>query len=77
MLVKSNLKKLLDERELSIRQVARDIEYRLESVRQLYHDELERYPRELLSKLCVYLNVTPGEIIIYEHKTPNLKEPTE
>lgn len=65
-MVKSNLKQLLDERELSIRQVAKDIEYRLESVRQLYNDEVERYPRELLTKLCSYLNVTPGEILVYE-----------
>jgi DNA-binding Xre family transcriptional regulator len=63
-MVKSNLKQLLDARELSIRQVARDIDHRLESVRQLYNDELERYPRELLSKLCIYLNVTPGDLLI-------------
>jgi DNA-binding Xre family transcriptional regulator len=65
-MVKSNLKQILDERELSIRQVARDIDHRLESVRQLYNDELERYPRELLTKLCTYLNVTPGDLLILE-----------
>jgi DNA-binding Xre family transcriptional regulator len=63
-MVKSNLKQILDEREISIRQVARDIDHRLESVRQFYNDELERYPRELLTKLCAYLNVTPGELLI-------------
>ena len=70
-MVKSNLKKLLDERKLKIRQVARDIEYRPESVRQLYNDELERFPRDLLSKLCSYLNVTPGEILIIEKEDPD------
>lgn len=62
-MVNSNLKQILDERGLSIRQVARDIEYRLESVRQLYNNETERYPRELLTKLCEYLKVTPGDIL--------------
>jgi DNA-binding Xre family transcriptional regulator len=65
-MVKSNLKQLLDERELSIRQVARDIDHRPESVRQLYNDELERYPRDLLTKLCNYLKVTPGDLLIHE-----------
>lgn len=65
-MVKSNLKKILDEKGLSIRQVARDIDHRLESVRQLYNDELERYPRELLTKLCTYLSVTPGDLLILE-----------
>lgn len=65
-MVKSNLKKILDERQLSIRQVAKDINHRPESVRQLYNDELERYPRDLLTKLCTYLNVTPGELLIIE-----------
>jgi putative transcriptional regulator len=71
IVIKSNLKALLDERELSLRQVSRDIDHRLESIRQLYNDELERFPRELLNKLCNYLEVSPGDIIKHE------KEPTD
>lgn len=67
-MVKSNLKKILDERDLSIRQVARDINHRPESVRQMYNDELERYPRDLLTKLCTYLKVTPGELLVIEEE---------
>jgi DNA-binding Xre family transcriptional regulator len=70
-MVRSNLKKILDERQLSIRQVAKDINHRHESVRQLYNDELERYPRELLTKLCTYLKVAPGDILIYEIEDPD------
>lgn len=65
-MVKSNLKNIIDSRELSIRQVARDIDYRLDSVRSMYHDEMERYPRQLLDRLCTYLDVTPGELLILE-----------
>jgi DNA-binding Xre family transcriptional regulator len=65
-IVKSNLKQILDQRELSIRQVARDIDYRFDSVRQLYNNENKNYPRELLTKLCTYLNVTPGDLLRIE-----------
>jgi putative transcriptional regulator len=69
--INSNLKKILDEKGLSIRQVARDIDYRFDSVRQLYNNENKVYPRELLSKLCTYLNVTPGELLIIEKDNPD------
>jgi putative transcriptional regulator len=70
-IVKSNLKKILDERDLSIRQVARDIDYRFDSVRQMYNNENKTYPRELLTKLCFYLNVTPGDILILDKEGAN------
>jgi DNA-binding Xre family transcriptional regulator len=64
-IVRSNLKAILDERGFSIRQLAREIDYRFDSVRQMYNDEIERYPRDLLTKLCEYLDVTPSEILKY------------
>ncbi|WP_373232096.1 helix-turn-helix domain-containing protein [Cohnella sp.] len=69
--IHSDLKRIADERGLSIRQIAKDIDYRFDSVRQLYNDEMERYPRVLLAKLCDYLNVTPDILLKHE------KEPTE
>ncbi|WP_439098709.1 helix-turn-helix domain-containing protein [Bacillus weihaiensis] len=67
-LIKSNLKVLLDERDISLRQVSRDIDYRLESIRMLYHDEMERYPRELIDKLCVYLDVPVEKILVFDRE---------
>ncbi|WEZ09589.1 helix-turn-helix domain-containing protein [Priestia flexa] len=67
-MLKSNLKVLLDERNIPIRQVSRDIDYRLESIRMLYHDEMERYPRDLLDKLCVYLDVPIEKLLIFNHE---------
>ncbi|TLS37731.1 helix-turn-helix domain-containing protein [Pseudalkalibacillus caeni] len=64
--IKSNLKPILESRGLSIREVAREIDYRFESVRQLYNDETKKFPKELLERLCEYLNVTPGEILELE-----------
>ncbi|UYZ12157.1 helix-turn-helix transcriptional regulator [Brevibacillus sp. WF146] len=60
--VRSKLKEIIDSRNLSIRKVARDIDYRFDSVRQMYNDEMERYPRDLITKLCDYLNVAPGDL---------------
>ncbi|MCM3205634.1 helix-turn-helix domain-containing protein [Paenibacillus illinoisensis] len=62
-MIKSNLKQIVDERNIVIRELARAIDYRFESVRLMYHDEMERYPRELLTKLCVYLNVDINELL--------------
>jgi DNA-binding Xre family transcriptional regulator len=70
----SNLKQILDERELSIRQVARDIDYRFDSVRQLYNNENKTYPRELLTKLCNYLKVTPGDLLILEKEGAKIEQ---
>ena len=62
--VHSNLKTILDDRGISIRQVSRDINYRFDSVRQLYNNETERYPRELLAKLCEHLKIRISDLLI-------------
>jgi DNA-binding Xre family transcriptional regulator len=67
-LINSRLNVIMEERNLSIRQVARDIDYRFDSVRQLYNNENKTYPRELLEKLCKYLGVTPGELLFIEEE---------
>jgi len=59
----SNLKNLLNERNLSIRQVSKDINYRFETVRQLYNDETKHYPKELITKLCEYLDVPLEDLL--------------
>jgi hypothetical protein len=63
LIIRSNLKTLADAKGVSIREIARSIDYRLESVRDLYHDKTERYPRDLIAKLCVYFNVTAAELL--------------
>ncbi|MEC0600766.1 helix-turn-helix transcriptional regulator [Bacillus spizizenii] len=65
-MIRSNLKPILDKRKISIRQLSRDIDHEYPTVRKLYHDEMERYPRELLDKVCTYLNVELQELLIFE-----------
>ncbi|MCM3488765.1 helix-turn-helix transcriptional regulator [Alkalihalophilus marmarensis] len=66
MAIHSNLKVILDERNLSVLQVSKDIEYRYESLRKVYNNENEHYPKKMLDKLCAYLNVEPGDLISYK-----------
>jgi len=68
--VRSNLKPILDERGLTIRQVARDINYRFESVRVMYNDEYDRYNKDLLYKLCTHLSIPINELLILEKDEP-------
>ncbi|MBL3637591.1 helix-turn-helix transcriptional regulator [Bacillus sp. PS194] len=65
-MIKSNLKLIIDERKISIRKLSRDINHEYPTVRKLYNDEMERYPRELLDKVCTYLNIELQELLIFE-----------
>ncbi|WP_251406746.1 helix-turn-helix transcriptional regulator [Metabacillus litoralis] len=70
--IRSNLANLVKEyneknaASLSIRQLAVDIEEQYEVVRRLYNDDMERYPRRLLEKLCLYFNCRIDSILIIE-----------
>ncbi|WP_419181961.1 helix-turn-helix domain-containing protein [Paenibacillus alvei] len=65
-MIKSNLKHFVDKKGISVRQVARDIDYRLESVQNMYNDTMERYPRELLAKLCAYFDCEINELLVID-----------
>ncbi|MCP9298423.1 helix-turn-helix domain-containing protein [Bacillus halotolerans] len=65
-MIRSNLKPILDERKISIRKLSRDIDHEYPTVRKLYNNEMERYPRELLDKVCTYLNIELQELLIFE-----------
>lgn len=65
-MIKSKLKDIVDARGLSIRQVARDINCHFETVRRIYNDDMQQYPKDVLNKLCTYLDVGIGDLL--EHK---------
>jgi DNA-binding Xre family transcriptional regulator len=68
--IRSNLQSILDERGISVLKLSKDINYRYESVRKLYNDDNEHFPKALLLKLCTHLDVTPGDLIIIESGYP-------
>lgn len=65
-MIKSRLKEIADSRGLSIRQIASGSGYHFETVRRMYNDDMQHYPKGLLDSLCTYLGVGVGELL--EHK---------
>jgi DNA-binding Xre family transcriptional regulator len=67
----SNLQPILDDRGISVLRLSKDIGYRYESVRKMYNNEMEHFPKALLLKICTHLKVTPGELIILKKDDPD------
>ncbi|WHY93745.1 helix-turn-helix transcriptional regulator [Neobacillus cucumis] len=63
MRAKSNLKAILDEREISIRQFAEDTGLQFETLRRLYNDETKQYQRDTLGRICEVLGVEINEVL--------------
>lgn len=63
--IRSHLKEVMENHDpkLSIRKLAKDVNYHFDSIRRMYKDEMVQYPRDLLLKLCLYFNVQPGQLI--------------
>jgi DNA-binding Xre family transcriptional regulator len=70
-MLKSNLKEILDDRRITIREFSRMADFRFESCRQMYHGTMTRFPGELIEKACKVLNVTPNDLFVFveEDKT--------
>lgn len=68
-MLRSKLKDIADARGLSIRQIAKDTGCHFEIVRRIYNDSMERYPRDVIDKLCTYLDVGVGELLEHEKST--------
>ena len=68
MRVKSTLKQVLDERNLSISKCAEMCNLPKETVRRLYSDTTMQYQRDTLGKLCEVLKVNISDILALENK---------
>lgn len=68
LVVCSKLKEVMENHDptLSIRKLAKDVDYHFDSIRRMYKDEMVQYPKELLLKLCLYFKVQPGDLIRIE-----------
>lgn len=66
---KSNLKKILDERGISIRKCTEMADLKFETVRKMYNDDAKQYQRDTLGALCTALDVKIEDLIeIIEEK---------
>lgn len=68
MRVKSTLKQVLDERNLSISKCAEMCSLPKETVRRMYNDTTMQYQRDTLGTLCKVLNVNISDILALEDK---------
>lgn len=66
-MLKSNLKNLLDARRMTIREFSKAAGFRFESCRQMYHNQMTRYPAELIEGACRALKVTPNDLFIFTY----------
>lgn len=62
--VKSNLKKILDERNISIRQLASMTDLKFETLRRLYNDDTKQYQRDTIGRICEILEIKIGDILV-------------
>jgi DNA-binding Xre family transcriptional regulator len=68
-LIRSRLKDIIDSRGISIRQVARDTDSHFETIRRIYNDDMQQYPRDVIDRLCTYLDVGVGELLEHAKST--------
>lgn len=70
--IHSNLANLINEynrknaASLSIRQLSQEIEEQYEVIRRLCNDDMERYPRRILEKLCDFFQCRIEDILRVE-----------
>lgn len=64
MRAKSNLKAILDERQISIQQFARDTDLKFETLRRLYNDDTKQYQRDTIGRVCEVLDIKIDELLV-------------
>lgn len=75
MAVYLRIKDVLNERGISIRKFAKDIDYNYESVRRIVNNDTPSYPRDFLDKTCRYLEKDVTDLIYFTFREYGEKEP--
>ena len=68
--MKCTLSTFMGKRRLKIADVARGTGLHRNVVSSYYHDEIKRYDRDVMTALCKYLGVPPGELLVLELPDP-------
>lgn len=63
MRAKSDLKKILEERDITIRQLSKDTGLPFETLRRLYHDDTKQYQRDTIGRICEVLDVGIDDLL--------------
>ncbi|WP_413381201.1 helix-turn-helix domain-containing protein [Alkalihalobacillus sp. 1P02AB] len=67
--VNSNLKNILDERNISIRSFTELSGLHYETVRRMYHNLSRQYQKETIGRMCEVLDIEIADLLILEDET--------
>lgn len=65
-MIKNNLKMILADREISINKLADMTKIRYATLHAFVKQRVTSINSDVLNKVCEKLNLTPGEILVYE-----------
>lgn len=65
-MLRSNLKNILDARGITVEELAAIIDYDIRDIQMMYDDKLDDYPRDLLTKVCSYFDISVEKILVIE-----------
>ena len=65
--IEMNLKKIMDDRQVSRNALARAINTRFEVIDKWYQGRIEKIDTDILARICFVLDCTPADIIIYKY----------
>ena len=63
--IEINLKKYMDEKQITRNALARAVNTRFEVIDKWYNGHVEKIDSDILARICFVLNCTPGDIIHY------------
>jgi len=66
MRAKSNLKRILNDRDMSIRKLANDSGLPFETLRRMYNDDTKQYQRDTIGRICEVLDVDISELLMLD-----------
>lgn len=66
--MKSNLQTMLQVKNFSIREFARRIDYRFDTVRKVHNNDIQRIPVDFIERACAELNCSIGELFYLERE---------
>ena len=63
--IEINLKKYMDQKQITRNALARAVNTRFEVIDKWYHGHVEKIDADVLARICFVLGCTPGDIVQY------------
>ena len=74
VIIMSNLKAILEQRNISLKELSRRIDYNFEAVRRIANNKATSFSRVALAKICTELEITPNELLYVAQLESNNNE---